>query len=76
LGGGDRKDWGLPAQANDCKTPILTDVWVQLYVPVISVMQGSTNRRSIAQAGPGIKQYLISKIINAKRTSGMAQTCL
>jgi hypothetical protein len=39
----------------------------------ISAMWGSTNRKSLVQAGLGIKQDPASKITKAKRAGSMAQ---
>jgi hypothetical protein len=40
---------------------------------VIPATEGSTNRKTIVQAGPVIKQDPISKITNAKRAGEVAQ---
>jgi hypothetical protein len=42
-------------------------------LPVIPAMQGSTNRRTVVQGSPGIKQDPISKIIKAKSSDRVAQ---
>jgi hypothetical protein len=51
--------WFQPGrEVESSQDPISTNGWVWWYIPVISALWGSTNRRIMFQASPGIKQDL------------------
>jgi hypothetical protein len=72
--GRDWEDHGTrPALANSLQDAISTNGRAQWCTPVITPTQGSTNRRIVVQAIPGIKQDCVSKTTNTKEASGIAQ---
>jgi hypothetical protein len=44
-----------------------TNAWMQWFIPVTPATWGSTNKRIMEQANPGIKLDPISKITSAKK---------